>query len=294
MSCMILRVIAVLFYICLIVLGLAVEQGRACTIWAAAGDVVDGGGTLLAKNRDNLSHLSTALRFYFPEKGYRSLGIYDVEADWYVVAGINERGLALTNASPNSISRVKRLVAKEDLTAKLLAQYESVDDLLRDTTIFSESHPAIYLAADSRKIASFEVAPGGMVAVSERIEGTLAFTNHYTGSGVVGANEKSIKSSENRLGIIRKMLSSCPEPFTLDHFIDFSNDGGSNGKGVWREGTQGSRIRTLAGWAVRIPQIGPAELYVKTVNYGEEGRVIRLVIDDTFWALHGNTRPIDE
>ena len=75
------------FVFCALFLLSLTTYGAACTLWASAGDSVAGGGAIIAKNRDNVSSLHSRLGLVFPAKGFRFLGILDIEADGYVVAG---------------------------------------------------------------------------------------------------------------------------------------------------------------------------------------------------------------
>ncbi len=266
-----------------LVLSLASASG-ACTIWAATGETVKGKGTIVAKNRDNNTELYTALKASFPAKGIPFYGIFDIEADGYVTAGINKRGLVIVNASANSVPRKKRHVATEDLTERLLVTFGSVDALLSDRSLFKHSHPAIYIVGDETKIASIEVAPGGKVAVSIKGKGVLAFTNHYTDTRLAGANERLSRGSLTRLARIEELLKREPLPYTQDGFIALSNDKDGGGDGsVWRSANGSTKIRTLASWIVYLPPKGAPRLYVKLANPNEAEKEHRLDLDELFW-----------
>jgi hypothetical protein len=256
----------------------------ACTIWAATGASVKDEGSIIAKNRDNLPHLYTVLKAVFPAKGFAFFGIFDIEADGYVTAGINEKGLVVVNASANSVPAKKRHVATEDLTERLLTSFGSAKDLLAGKDLFRKSHPAIYIVGDALSIASIEVAPGGKISVTTKERGVLAFTNHYTDSKLLRANERLSRSSFMRLNRINQLVTGQTAPFTLTDFIHFSNDknGGADGA-LWREGAFNGSIRTLAGWIVHVRPEGTPELYVKLVNPGEPEVISRLSLDNLFW-----------
>ena len=277
--------LGIVIYICLAVS----SSVPACTIWAAAGDVVKGKGSLIAKNRDNLSHLYTALKFVIPEKGFPFYGLFDTEADGYVTAGINEEGLAVVNTAANSVPKIKRHTATEDLTQRLLTSFGSVDAVLSEKGIFEKSHPAIYIIGDASKIASVEVAPGGKTLISVRERGIVTFTNHYTSSELTYANEQSSVSSALRLRRIRRLMSGEVLPFTIDHFIAYSNDknGGSEGA-LWRMPHAPEAIRTLASWIIYMPPEGPSVLYVKIANQNEPEKVSTITVDKIFWRENGN------
>ncbi len=273
------------FFSMFLLLGFAFScPGHACTIWAATGASVKDEGSIIAKNRDNLPHLYTVLKAVFPAKGFGFFGIFDIEADGYVTAGINEKGLVVVNASANSVPAKKRHVATEDLTERLLTSFGSVKDLLAGKDLFRKSHPAIYIVGDALSIASIEVAPGGKISLTTKEKGVLAFTNHYTDSKLLRANERLSRSSFMRLNRINQLMAGKTSPFVLSDFIQFSNDrnGGSDGA-LWREGIFNGSIRTLAGWIVHVIPEGTQELYVKLVNPGEPEVISRLSLDNLFW-----------
>jgi hypothetical protein len=261
-----------------------VSPTRACTIWAATGQQVKGKGSLIAKNRDNLSHLYTVLKTVSPEKGIPFHGLFDIEADGYVTAGINEQGLVVVNSAANSVPRNKRLVATEDLTQRLLTSFGSVSAVLSEKDLFQKSHPALYIVGDASKIASIEVAPGGKISVTVQEKGTLFLTNHYTNPELAGANEQSSTGSSMRLKRIQYLISGQLSPFTLDDFIAFSNDrnGGSEGA-LWQAPGASGTIRTLASWIVYMPPDGPPVLCVKLANPNEPERTYTVTLDSAFW-----------
>lgn len=264
---------------------------NACTIWAARGENVQGGGTLIAKNRDNLTGLYTALKTVFPEKGNAFSGLFDVEADGYVVAGVNDKGLAVVNSSANSIPDKQRLTATEDVTEKLLLFFSSVDDILAEKDFFRKTHPALYIIGDAMKIASVEVAPNGRVSIEVHTNGTLALTNHYTSASLTDINERISKRNLMRLGHINRLLSRQTTRLTMASFIAFSNSKGEKPEeALWRDGGSSGKIRTLAGWMVFIPLSGPPELYIRLANPLESEIIQTFTLDDTFWIGNKNNR----
>lgn len=259
---------------------------EACTLWASTGNAVAGGGTIVAKNRDNITSLYTRLKAVFPEDGFRFFGILDIEADGYVTAGLNEKGVAVVNAAANSVSRGKRNVATEDVTERILIGYDSVDALFKERDIFKNTHPAIYIVADAAKIMSVEVAPGGRVSVSVTEEGTLALTNHFTDVSLADANEQISRLSLLRLEHIRRLMSEHDHPHCLSDFIAMSRDEDSGSDAaVMRRAREGSRIRTLATWIVRLEPDKAPEVYVGLFNPTEKEETRRIIVDNNFWNL---------
>lgn len=238
----------------------------------------------MGKNRDNRSSLHSRLGLVFPAKGYRFLGILDIEADGYVVAAVNEKGLVVVNASANSVQRSKRHVATEDVTQRILENFDSVDSLSKERDLFRKTHPAIYIIADSARIMSVEVAPRGNVAITVKDNGTLAFTNHYVSESLSDANEKISRESLSRLKRINQLLGGLPKAHTIDDFISLSRDrnGGAPGA-VMRISRKGSSIRTLATWIIRLEPGSAPTLYAQVLNEGKKPETFAAQLDQKFW-----------
>lgn len=263
-----------------------IQNSHACTCWAAAGDMVDGGGTILAKNRDQLPQ-KDEIRLVVPETGFTYLGLFPVKGDkeQRVVAGINEKGLSVVTMTAGSIPHSKRLTGVKNIIEKLLVSYDCVDAVIKDHEIFSQTHPAFYMMADKSRIAVVEIAPGGAFSLRQKENGVLYHTNHYTDEKLLWANEKIGKSSEIRFNRIGQLLLSHPSSFIIDDFIIFSedrNDGPEDS--IWRTGGPHNRERTLASWIIAIPKNGSPELYLKIANPKEPEKIYNMRLDKPFWT----------
>ncbi|MBA4418465.1 MAG: hypothetical protein C0392_11250 [Syntrophus sp. (in: bacteria)] len=257
----------------------------ACTLWAATGARVRDQGTLIAKNRDNTRDLVTELRFVRREKGFCFIGLFDPEADGYVVSGINEKGLTVVNASAASVPEAKRNVAKEDLTERILTSFDSVDSATEDTALFVNSHPAFYMIADAAKIASVEVAPGGKVSINVLNDGAFVHTNHYMDKTLLFANEHKTPGSAKRLDRIYRLINARALPFTLDQFVLFSKDRGEGlNDGIWKTCSTSKKVCTLATWVAYIPKQGFPELYIRFARHKEPESALKLTLDAVFWT----------
>ena len=137
--CLILNRLFLILFLSVSCLLISLPYASACTVWGAAGEKVKIKGTVIAKNRDNAPHLFSSPRLSFPVNGYKFFGLYDIEADGFVIAGINEKHLAVFNASVTSVPKAKREVAKEDTTERLLMTFDSVDAVLLRKDIFEEA-----------------------------------------------------------------------------------------------------------------------------------------------------------
>jgi hypothetical protein len=258
---------------------------EACTLWSAIGPVVRDKGTLVAKNRDNTEGLITELRFVTREKGFRFVGLFDIEADGYVVSGINEKGLSVINATAASVPDKKRNVAKEDLTERLLLSFDTVDSLLKEEAIFENSHPAFYIVADTDRMALVEVAPGNKASIKISRDGIFTHTNHYLDEKLFSSNEHKTPNSRKRLDRIDRLMSISPLPLTLEKFIAVSEDSGnSQSDSILKVCDKPKKVCTLASWVIYIPKKGSPDLYVKLPGSKEPEKIYRFILDDKFWA----------
>lgn len=276
----------ILFLVVSAALFMAAATGaKGCTLWAAAGDRVEGGGTLLAKNRDMPPQVSE-LRIYTPKAGNRFLGLFHVKgAKSFPVAGVNEKGLAIVSATASSIPRAERYATGRGLNEKLLTAFDSVDGLLASPDALSASHPTFYVVADRTKIAVIEIGPKGQVATKTENSGVLFHTNHYLDPKLLWVNERTGRSSQVRLDRIRELLASHAGPLTLEAFTAFSEDTkGGPDDGIWRTGSAPNKERTLATWIVSLPKTADPVVAVKLANPGEPVKTFTFTLDNSFWT----------
>ena len=136
----------------------------ACTLFGAVGEgMVEGGGTLAAKTRDEHPG-PQRFDIAVPSKGYAYLGLFTGDKHRFNM-GFNEKGLFLARSTSGSLLRKERLALprffKHRLSATdwIMQHYASVDEVLAHKEVFVE--PVNYLLADRTKIAVVEVMPGG-------------------------------------------------------------------------------------------------------------------------------------
>lgn len=259
--------------------GLRIE---ACTLWAANGSFVEGGGSLIVKNRDWSPQRQT-VRLVSPSQGYRYFGLFVIDGDSKgLKAGINEKGLVAVTASASSIPRKERKqMPYIPALRHLLNECSSVDEAIAKTEFFVG--PQTLLLADKDNIAAIEIGPEGRYAITVKKNEAIYHTNHYVDQSLKEFNRAIGASSQMRYSRIGELLSDSARPYNLDTFLTFSsdqNDGPDNS--IFRTGSTPKKERTLAVWAVSIPLDKSPELYIKIMNPGEEERVMRLSADDVF------------
>ena len=258
------------------------QPSDACTLWGAAGNAVEGGGVLIAKNRDWAPDHRQQLKIVRPKEGYASVVLAAVGgAEPGTKAGVNEKGLVMVTATANQVPAAerKRIDQKKGLLSHLLARCASVEDVL--THIESFRRPVFCLVGDRRQIAVIEVAPDGSRSITRTDSGTLHHTNHYCAIDPPDLKRKAGASSTNRSARIAELLKNPNRPYTADDFIRFSEDrtaGADNS--IWRTGSNPHKTRTLATWLVSIPASGSPRLYLKTADPGQTERICHLAVDD--------------
>jgi hypothetical protein len=77
---------------------------QACTLFAAAGSSVQGGGTIIAKNRDRCP-LASGLKVFVPQHGYRHLGLVSLADAECRQSLVREKILSLIGGLPQSMAR---------------------------------------------------------------------------------------------------------------------------------------------------------------------------------------------
>ena len=258
---------------------------RACTLYAAAGDEwVEGGGTLLVKNRDWQPNQQHELRLIKPTSGHAYVGLFATGGESSgLKAGINERGLVVVTATAGSIPAKERAAMKsaKGVSSKLLTGCGSVAEAVKKTDLFLG--PQFLMLADRSQTAYVEIGPEGKFAVKTAKTGVLCHTNHYLEGDLLFANKSIGASSKTRLERIRQLLAETPRPFDMKQFVAFSHDRAAGpDNSIFRTGSKPDVSRTVAIWIVALPPTGSPRLYLKILDRGKPVRVIETNIDDVF------------
>ncbi len=271
----------------------------ACTLWAAAGEAA-GGGTLLAKNRDNAPEQTDALIVVRPDTGLAYVGLFaTVHGRERLVAGVNEAGLSLVSATAGSLPKAQRSGPSrvKGLLGRVLTECRNIDAVESHSEWFAGHSPAIYMASDQTRTAWVEVGPSGTapgvlatapapsaVAMRQTDNGTLCHTNHYLSDELAGHNARIGQSSAARLARIQALLTGPGHAFTLDDFLRMSLDQSAGpDNSIFRSGATPRSTRTLATVAVRTPATGAPILEVSGFDTPGEPWRVRLVLDKAFW-----------
>jgi len=246
---------------------------QACTLYGATGPTfVQGGGTLVSKNRD-WTPASQTLKYVAPAHGYRYLGLFTGPNYKFNAAGVNEKGLYVAMSTASSVpkaerSQIKAYRSPDGLRGNeyLLRHTANVLEALSHTEIFKE--PVNYILADNHMVAFVEVFPDGTHSVRLTTNGTLSHTNHYVTAEGMPFNKKIGLSSQTRYNRINTLLGTTTQPLTLADFITFSTDQDAGpDNSIFRTGSKPEGTQTLANFIVYLPPEGSPTIYV---NYRTE------------------------
>jgi hypothetical protein len=246
---------------------------QACTLYGATGSTyVQGGGTLVSKNRD-WSPMPQTIKYVAPSQGYRYLGLFAGQNYKFNAAGVNEKGLYVAMSTAGSIPKAERRKIKaykspEGLRGNeyLLRHAANVLEALSHTEIFKE--PVNYILADNHMVAFVEVYPDGTHSVRLTTSGTLSHTNHYVTAEGAPFNKKIGLSSQTRYNRINTLLGTAKHPLTLSDFIAFGKDQNAGpDNSIFRTGSKPEGTQTLANFSVYLPPEGSPTVYV---NYRTE------------------------
>jgi len=254
----------------------------ACTIWAVSGSRVEGGGLLIAKNRDWVPNNHTSIRFVKQINRYSYIGLFSKGGKVPgLKAGVNEKGLVVIGATASCILNRSRYKYKKNLYSSLLKTTATVDEALRKKSWFYG--PRFLIIADKQKIALIEIGTN-RISNARVYHNSYAFhTNHYLESHLQKFNFHVSPSSRVRLDRIEKLLKTQSTIFTTQDFIRISEDRNAGAdNSIWREGSNPRKTRTLAAFIVSITPDGKINIYIKTANPGEQPKVHNINANDVF------------
>lgn len=257
------------------------SSAMACTAFAASGeDFVKGGGSLIAKVRDEKASIQT-VKTIKPAEGYAYTGLF-VGKNQKFNMGVNEKGFVVFRTTAGSVPKAKRapkgrFKSEDGLDSQeyLIRHCATVDEALKHKEVFKEA--TNFVMADNSKVAFVEVKPDGTYQVDVKENGMLTHTNHYVLEGTKEANVKIGKSSQTRLDRIDQLLKDGKKPFSIEDFKKFTEDrnAGANDS-IFRTGSKKKGgISTLSKMVVYLPKDGKPDLYLtwrpdpKKPNYWE-------------------------
>jgi hypothetical protein len=243
-------------------------------LYGATGSTyVQGGGTLVSKNRD-WSPMPQTIKYVAPSHGYRYLGLFAGQNYKFNAAGVNEKGLYVAMSTAGSVPKAERRQIKayrspDGLRGNeyLLRHAANVLEALSHTEIFKE--PVNYILADNHMVAFVEVYPDGTHSVRLTTNGTLSHTNHYVTAEGAPFNKKIGLSSQTRYNRINTLLGTTTHPLTLWQILSLLAKIRTPvpDNSIFRTGSKPEGTQTLANFSVYLPPEGSPTIYV---NYRTE------------------------
>jgi hypothetical protein len=287
------NVLAGIFALLLAVLLLAPSfPASACTLWSLSGERVQGGGALIAKNRDFTTDMPNHFEVITPEIGYRMFAMVATSAEGKrnIVGGVNEHGLAVVTATVGTIPKEERISRSRagklrNPTRTILTRFRSLRELLDSPETLRMLYPVFALVADSTGAVMIEASGGDyrILPVSPKEPGV--HTNHPLSRDFPDIWErKAAKGSQVRLERMRGLLDQSPGRLGLPGFsaLSLDRDGGPD-QSIFRVGSASGKPRTLGTLAAWLPPADAPVVFVRLTNDGQGVAEKTFTLDAAFW-----------
>lgn len=274
-----------LFLSILVLMFLNPVLASACTIFAAQGDCVENGGTLIAKVRD-FQPGPQELRLNAKGK-YAFYGLYggSDREKLSCRGGVNEKGLVVVNAMTSCIPKKQRLTYPSKPTIRMVLQNcASVAEALERKELFFGTK--FLIIGDSKEIALIEIGAEGATSIKREKNNCLAHTNYYLDPKFANLNINVGESSATRYQRITELLETTEKPLSMQNFIGFTQDQNAGpDNSIWRLGSRPKVSESLAAFVVKITPDGDFKLWIKyrpeVEDKGNE-RIVELTREDIF------------
>lgn len=277
--------------LCLAVLTLN-SPASACTLWTVSGERVQGGGTLIAKNRDFTTDMPNHFEVVNPQSGYRMFALVATNAEGRrsLVGGVNEHGLAVVTATVGTIPKDERINRTragklKNPTRAILTQFRSLRELLDSPEALRGLYPVFALVGDSTGTVMVEVSGGDYRILPVPPEEPGVHTNHPLSRDFPDIWEReAAKGSEVRLERMRDLLGQSPRKLGLSGFaaLSLDRDGGPD-QSIFRVGSAPRKPRTIGTLAAWLPPGGAPVVFARLTNDGQEVQEKTLTLDAAFW-----------
>ena len=200
----------------------------ACTLLAAAGSAVEGGGVLFGKTNDvKFPYQCKTMLVTDDGFPYYVLRYQNRKGNFRAQFGINKYGLGIGAAGPGHLSMKQRTAMKggnfKSGVWYYLGRCKTVDEALKLPEL--NNVPANIVLVDSKEIACVETFDDGRQRITRKTNGVLAHTNHYLDPKLFELSKNAInKSSKNRYDRAIELLNDGKIPLTFNDFVAFVND----------------------------------------------------------------------
>ena len=198
----------------------------SCTLLAAAGNAVEGGGTLLGKTND-VKFPYQCKTMLVTDNGYPYyvLRYHNRIGKFRAQFGVNKYGLGIGAGGPGHLGMEQRAAMKglKSGVWSYLGKCKTVDEALKMPQL--NTSPGNIMLVDSKEIACVETFDDGRQKITRKTTGVLAHTNHYLDPKLFELSKKAIsKSSKSRYDRSVELLNDGRIPLTLNDFVAFVND----------------------------------------------------------------------
>ncbi len=261
---------------------------NACTTFASLGPANDGGGLIIAKNRDSMALFEQLAVKKGPNQN-TYLGIFYNTVDKtpfpYIAAGINEHGLSVVqNESASILSAYKFNDADQSAVMyAILENYSSVAEVLDDQEkLFGNGLANFLIIGDKTEAILVEVGPKEnvfQILKASQNNNRLFHTNHYVLKSMRGLNKVFFSDSEDRFASIKSLMNNAPSQFTAEgSYYRWINSG--------QNGPYNSILRevTVASWVASQPQNDTPEVYVRFTSPSQTFQRYAIKLTPEFWS----------
>ncbi|PJE79625.1 hypothetical protein CI610_01404 [invertebrate metagenome] len=194
---------------------------NACTSVGFSGTSAEGGGTLIAKNRDAPFTGYQRLSVFHPKGKYAYVALMygndeHTKVYPYISAGTNEAGLTVVVNDASSNLPDDPNAVETRIMRKILMQYDSVAAVQKDAAkLFGQNDPALYLLSDGKQVANFQAGYDNRYAGRVTAHGTVWNTNYYHLKSVLVDNKMIPDSTKARTAVLKEWLKIKPESVSV-------------------------------------------------------------------------------
>lgn len=266
----------------------------ACTLWSLSGERVQGGGALIAKNRDFTTDMPNHFEVITPERGFRMFAMVatSTEGKRNLVGGVNEHGLAVVTATVGTIPKDERISRSkagklQNPTRTILTRFRSLREFLDSPDTLRTLYPVFALVADSTGAVMIEASGGDYRILPVPPQEPGVHTNHPLTRDFSDIWEtKAAKGSQVRLERMRGLLDQSSGKLGLAAFTALSLDRvGGPDQSIFRVGSAPGKPRTLGTLSAWLPPAGAPVVFARLTNDGQGVEEKTFTLDTAFWRM---------
>lgn len=258
-------------------------SASACTVLAAAGSAVEGGGVLFGKTND-VKYPYQCRTMLVTDNGYPYyvLRYQSRRGKFKAQFGVNKYGLGIGATAPGHLSLKQRAAMRQrNLKSGVwyyLGRCKTVDEALKMPEF--NTLPANIMLADSKEIAYVETFDDGRQKIVRKTDGVLSHTNHYLDPELFELSKQAIsRSSKSRYDRSVELLNNGRTPLTFNDFVAFVND-----PKIRRHGHVPETVETNASMVLQIlpDHDFKIQFQYKPYDFEDQDVVVELTKKDIF------------